>query len=191
MKKVLRMKPRSSSRFFLFGLLPALILGFTSCTNYYDYDTSGRDGYPGKAYLALHWDLDEPDFIDAGTSDIPPVFEWGAYYLTNPGIYTFYYDGEDWDGYRWNEYAWEVDFEIWINPGEQGSKYYDGLDGMNNFFSIVCSPYGPDVLYDGKSYKKTTASESKIPDVGTKITRELTSNDLQMKVTYKRVDKRN
>ena len=50
----------------------------------------------------------------------------------------------------WANYGWEVIYEIWEIPGEQGDWYYHGQDGPDIFFTIECNPFGP---YIGNSYK--------------------------------------
>lgn len=117
----------------------------------------GSDGHPGHAYLSLTWIDDKPDYIDAGTGDIPPVFEYGKYYLAWPGWYTMYYEGRFWNGQASVFYAWEVDYDIWTLEGERGGLYYHGADGPDNYFTVECSPYGPWVY--GPGYKTV-----KLPD---------------------------
>ena len=149
------------------------------------------DPIPGNACLALdYYDL-PPDYLDVGTSSIPPVFEWNRYYLTAPGYYTMYYEGEYWDGYMWQFYAWELDYEIWRDYGEPATRYSPGRDGLNNYFTIDIGPDGP-YLYENSSYYKSGAKKLK---EGTELVEESTDkivvlkkhDGINLKITYKRV----
>ena len=54
-------------------------------------------------------------------------------------------------------------------------------------------PFGPEVLYDGASYKKAPGAEKnekELPGVGEVVTITKASNDMSMKLTYKRVELR-
>ena len=169
-----------------YSLLIIVLLGFSSCNE--DYWVI--DGRPGDAYLALTWTEDEPDYIDAGTGAIPSVFYWNDYYHIYPGIYYLYYDGVYNDGYGYWDYAWEVEYEIYNNPGELGTIHYDGRDGRDNYFSIDMNPYGPYVYIDYKSapiksnFKVLEESDSKIV-----ILKE--EEAYSLKVTYTKTEKRN
>lgn len=122
-------------------ILFALTVFISSCEDEYYY---GHDGRTGDAYLSLTWAKEMPEYIDAGTSAIPPVFKWGKYYEANPGDYQLYYEGSVWNGFGWSYYAWEVDYEIWVNFGESGQPYgIDGRDGADTFLTLECSPSGP------------------------------------------------
>ncbi len=163
-----------------------LILSLTACEKAW----YGRDGRPGNAYLSLTWQVDEPDYIDAGTGAIPSVFYWGDYYRINPGYYDLYYEGRVWTGMYWASYAWEVTYEIWENPGERGDWYYNGSNGPDNYFSIECNPYGP---YIGSSYKsaeidpKYTVSETS----ENLITIIQKGDGVDLKITYTKTEPRN
>jgi hypothetical protein len=135
---------KSIAKVFIFGFF---LLFLSSC----EKDYMGYDGFDGNAFLALSWSDVEPDYIEPGNNNIPQYFYWDDYYRVHPGLYTLYYDGEYWDGYGWVTYAWEVDYEIWINYGEPGSLFYDGLDGMDNYFVVECNPFGPYVFRDLKT----------------------------------------
>lgn len=162
-----------------------LLLMLASC----EKDYWGYDGFDGRAYLALSWTDSEPIYIEPGTNAIPSLFYWDEYYRINPGIYTMYYDGEFWDGYDWVEYAWEVDYEIWINFGEEGGLFYDGLDGADNYFVVECNPFGPDVYLDLKS--KTINSDYEVLESSANKTSLLMEKEyFSMKVTYRKVEKR-
>jgi hypothetical protein len=106
----------------------------------------GADGNPGLAYIAFEWEDTKPEYIDCGTPAVPPQFTYGSYYRITPGWYHAYYDGKVWNGSAWGTYAWEMDYEIWINPGERGGYGYNGRDGMNTYLNFVCSPYGPELF---------------------------------------------
>lgn len=106
-------------------------------------DDRGDDGRPGRAYLALHWEVDMPDYLDAGTPDIPATFEWGRYYRAFPGWYTLYYEGTFFNGQNNLNYAWDMEYEIYEMSGEKGTYYNNGDDGPDAFFDLVLSPFGP------------------------------------------------
>jgi hypothetical protein len=162
-----------------------LLLMLTSC----EKDYWGYDGFDGRAYLALSWSDSEPYYIEPGSHAIPNLFYWDEYYRINPGIYTMYYDGEYYDGYGWLEYAWEVDYEIWINYGEEGSLFYDGRDGADNYFVVECNPYGPFVYRDLKS--KVVKPEYEVLESSENAISLLMKKEFfSMKVTYRKVEKR-
>jgi len=162
-----------------------LLLFLSSCQKEY----WGYDGFDGKAFIALSWTDSEPDYIDPGTNAIPSNFYWDDYYRIHPGIYTLYYDGVVGTRNGWVEYAWEVDYEIWINYGEPGSRFYDGMDGLDNYFVLECNPYGPDIFLDLKS--KSLNSNYKIISSTDDMKVVLTENEyFSMKATYRKVEKR-
>lgn len=149
-----------------------------------------EDGHPGDAYIALTWSEDEPDYVDAGTYAIPEIFYWNDYYYIRPGVYVLYYDGMYNDGYGYFDYAWEIEYEIYINPGERGSvSYGDGRDGADNYFSLDCNPYGPYVYLD---YKSAPAKQdfSVVDETEDKIVIEKVNTDYTLKATYTKVAKR-
>lgn len=149
----------------------------------------GSDGFPGRAFLALTWVEAEPDYLDAGTSAIPEYFYWDDYYKINPGVYNFYYEGEVWTGSSWAFYSWEIDYEIWVNPGEPGGPSYNGHDGADTYFTIECSPFGP---YVSEYYKGAAAEKDYkvISDTGDKIIIEKEKEEFTLRVIYNKVDKR-
>lgn len=167
---------------FLFILVTLL----SSC---YKEPWYGKDGRPGNAYLAVDWVDDEPDYIDVGTSAVPPYFYWGEYYRAYPGIYQLYYEGEVWMGNRWAFYAWEIDYEIWRNEGEQGGAYYHGRDGADTYFTLECSPFGPLVYEDYKSGDTKPGFEV-LQDSDDEITILKTDKDFNLKITYRKVEQR-
>lgn len=173
---------KNALKIFISGIL---LLTLTSC----EKDYWGYDGFDGRAYLALSWSDAEPEYIEPGTQAIPNIFYWDEYYRISPGIYTMYYDGEFWDGYGWLEYAWEVDYEIWINYGEEGDLFYNGLDGADNYFVVECNPYGPYVFLDLKS--KPLSAEFEVLASSENTTSLLMKKEhFSLKVTYKKVAKR-
>jgi hypothetical protein len=144
--KALRGPGRISPVKLFYLLLITLLLG--SC---YTEPWYGLDGRNGRAFLSLTWIDAKPEYLDAGTGDIPPVFEYGRYYRAWPGFYTMYYEGRYWNGQGYPFYAWEVSYEIWEKRGEPGGLYHSGADGPDNYFTIECSPYGPWIY--GPGYK--------------------------------------
>jgi hypothetical protein len=170
-RKIQQKMSSYNKSFVLIILFSALF--FSSCERY------GSDGYPGRAYLSVNWDVSKPNYLDVGTSDIPEIFEWGTYYRTYPGIYTLNYSGRVWKTSYWSNYSCLVDYEIYENPGQQGGANYDGRDGLNSYFDIVCTPYGPDISsYDNK-IKPDNEPKS--------ITIIKNSGSYSIKITYKKV----
>ncbi|MBN2173976.1 MAG: hypothetical protein JW731_07585 [Bacteroidales bacterium] len=137
-----------------------------------------------ETYLSLHWQVTEPDYIDAGTGSIPSVFYWGEFYKIRPGYYNLYYEGAVWTGMTWAFYAWEVSYEIWEIQGEQGDWYYNGANGPDNFFTIVCSPYGPAVNNSYKSGEEM--SYETLSETDNEIIIKQTAEGFEMIITYKK-----
>lgn len=162
-----------------------IILSLTACEKAWH----GQDGQPGDAYLALTWAEAEPSYIDAGTGAIPPVFYWGDYYKARPGSYTMYYEGSVWMGMGWANYAWEVMYEIWEIPGENGDWYYNGANGPDQYFTIECNPFGP---YIGSSYKSGELAEGfeLIEAAENEISVKKKAEGFEMTITYYKKEKR-
>jgi len=152
-------------------------------------DRRGRDGRDGRAFLALEWEVDRPDYIDAGTPDIPPTFEWGRSYRAYPGWYTLYYEGRFWNGYANALYAWEIEYEIWEAEGERGGYYYDGEDGPDSYFTLIMSPYGP-VVDEYVTKMAATTDGSGISETNDAITFSVEKEGFGMHVTYRKVEPR-
>ena len=170
-----------------FRWLLLLLLAVTILSSCYKEPWYGRNGQPGNAFLSLTWIDVKPEYIDAGTGDIPPVFQYGTYYKAWPGFYTLYYEGRFWNGQANLFYAWEVDYEIWVTAGEPGGMYYNGANGPDNYFTIEMSPYGPWVY--GPGYKS-----SELPDgyqlkeaSDDKIIIEKSGTDFGITLTYRKV----
>ena len=171
--------------------LLSITLGFilSSC----EIDHYGYDGRPGRAYLSLSWDVQEPDYLDVGTSSIPTVFYWDEFYRAYPGVFLLYYDGSIWNGRRWISYAWEMEYEIWQVPGEPGGYHYNGADGPDSYFTLVCSPFGPDIYDEYIYYKK---NEEKV-DVDEKFESVNESGEISktfkgfgVKIKYRKIEPR-
>lgn len=179
-------RPKSSSKKARLRVLPflasiVLLTTLNSC-----YVETGYDGRPGDSFLSLEWEETEPDYLDAGTSSIPPVFQWGKYYYTSPGFYTLYYEGEYWDFWGFSYYAWEIDYEIWQNAGTPGGPGYNGYDGRDTYLTLVLSPYGP---YTSRWEKSTKENSQRtiIEESEDKIVYTETDGAYTIKVTYKKV----
>jgi hypothetical protein len=167
-------------------LLPVLlILSLSACEKAWH----GSDGRPGDAFIALTWQVEEPNYIDAGTGAIPPRFYYGQYYKINPGFYELYYEGSIWTGQFWGFYAWEVTYEIWEVPGERGDWYYNGANGPDNYFDIEMSPYGPYVYSSYKSGEMDSKYEiiEKSDDLVVIVQK---GEGINMKATFKKVEPR-
>lgn len=173
-------------RWLFFLALATLFL--SSC---YTEPWYGHNGQPGNAFLALNWVDARPEYLDAGTGDIPPKFYYGTYYKAWPGFYTLYYDGSFWNGQANVFYAWEVDYEIWETAGEPGSMYYNGANGPDNYFSVECSPYGPWVYGPGYKTDELTDGFELKEESDEKIIIEKAGADFGITVTYRKVSPRN
>jgi hypothetical protein len=146
---VLRRPP--GSRLFL--MLPFLFLLILSCQK-------GDEPYPGMAFVALAWEVTEPEYLEMENPFIPPVFYWDWFYRIDPGVYYIYYEGRHRVGGKINPFAWELEYEIWEYEGKRGRHYWqDGENGPDAYFTIVCSPFGPEVYHE-----KYTPEKSLLPD---------------------------
>jgi len=151
----------------------------------------GTDGRPGLAYISFDWEESKPEFIDCGTSAVPPNFYYGTSYRINPGWYTAYYEGKVWNGQAWGTYAWEMDYEIWVNPGQRGGYGYNGKDGMNTYLNFICSPYGPK-LFRQDAYLRKAPVEAEIIDSeilpnGDQVM-EYHVDDYSVRITYRKAE---
>ncbi|MDZ7742545.1 MAG: hypothetical protein U5Q03_12535 [Bacteroidota bacterium] len=147
----------------------------------------GSDGRPGKAYLSATWIDDEPEYIDVGTSALPYHFNWGQFYRAYPGFFHLYFEGEVWMGNRWAFYAWEIDYEIWREPGEPGGKFYHGRNGADTYFTLECSPFGPMVYEDLKSGKTREGIEI-LSETEEEITILQEKNGFGLRATYRKAE---
>ncbi|MBE0641984.1 MAG: hypothetical protein IH599_08110 [Bacteroidales bacterium] len=148
---------RVSIRYTALAALLGSVLFLSSCC-----DDRGRDGRPGRAFLALEWELDMPDYLDAGTPDIPATFEWGRSYRAYPGWYLLYYEGHYWNGSGNVSYAWEMEYEIWEAAGDRGGYNYDGEDGPDTYFTLWLSPTGP--YFDETLAKRTPGTKYQLSE---------------------------
>lgn len=168
-----------------FFIIIAVILSLSACHKEYVI----IDGAPGRAYLSFIWTDIEPDFVDPGTFDIPDQFYWDEYYRISSGFYTMYYDGAYYEDGNLIEYAWEIDYEIFENPGELGSINYVGRDGVDNYFTLECNPFGPWMYQDFKSANSENGLKV-LEQSPNKVVIEKTNGDFTLKATYKKVEKR-
>ncbi len=168
----------------LFILVLLLILG--SCEK-------GHDGWPGRAYVALSWLEHEPDYIELDNEYIPAVFYWDEYYRVAPGLYWIYYEGIHSRRGKLYEYAWEIEYEVWENPGERGKPFKDGLDGPDGYFTIELAPDGPEVYYEEFSPAKSATADENAGIVfrnDEEIIVEKHDNNFTLRIRYKKVDPR-
>jgi len=175
---------RITPRIYILGLIisATALLFLTSC---YKEPCRGLDGRPGRAFLAVTWVDDQPDFINSGNSAIPPVFDYGAFYISHTGLYRFYYEGSIWSGHANALYAWEIDYEIWIHLGQPGGYGFNGADGPDNYFTMECSPFGP-YLYTG-TYKSDTTQARIIEQTDEGGVMEIEGETHSIRMTYRRV----
>ena len=89
-----------------------------------------------------------------------PYVSWSGvvlnnvYVQTEPGTYYFEY-------VSWDDSYWYGTYTIYINEGEAGGLFYDGLDGSDIYFELVCYSFGPS-FYDWSSpnYAATSKADS-------------------------------
>ncbi len=167
----------------------SLVITSTSCK-------VGTDGRPGLAYIAFEWEESKPDYIDCGTSAVPPNFYYGTYYRISPGWYTAYYEGKVWTGQAYGSYAWEMDYEIWVNEGQRGGYGFNGRDGLNTYLDFVCSPYGPRLYrHDSHLRKAPEAEHTRDADSpgfapGIEYVEEYEVGDYMVRITARSVEPR-
>ena len=172
--------------FNLFFIIIVPILIFTAC----DDDEWGEDGFPGRAYMALTWYEVEPAYLDAGNTDIPQTFFWDEYYRITPGIYTLYYEVDVFENGLPATYAFELVYEIWIDPGEPGNLNYDGKNGGDTYFILELTPYGPSV-YGEMRYKSISVGEANnLIELNEKKEVIKKVNNYWIKASYKQVEPR-
>lgn len=172
---------------FLTLLVSIILITSSSCQ-------VGADGHPGSAYVTFEWEVEKPEFIDCGTTAVPPNFYYGTYYRISPGWYTAYYEGKVWTGTAYGTYAWEMDYEIWVNPGQRGGYGYNGKDGANTYMNFVCTPYGPKV-YRHESYMRKAPEIEDYDQLKADIAPsegvfEYQTEDFSIKVNYRKVTPR-
>lgn len=127
----------------IFGInLIILLLSFTVSGLLFTSCERGHDGQPGNAYLALSYEGTEPTYIDAGTPAIPAVFQWNYFYPAYPGTFTLYYEGDYFNGSQLSHYTWQVNYVIWINPGQKGGYGFDGHNGADSYLTLDCTSQG-------------------------------------------------
>ena len=169
-------------------LLFSLLLSFSSCRK-------GLYGDDGWAFVSLTWIDDEPEYLEIENDFIPRVFFWDYYYRVEPGLYFIYYEGLHRRGGRVTPYAWELEYEVWVNKGERGKAYWQvGEDGPDAYFTIECSPFGPEVFYE-EVYPEKSASLNEDTEVvmndGEVIIVEKQSENYTMQIRYRKVEPRN
>jgi hypothetical protein len=170
----------------LFILIAAILL-LNSCEK-------GYDGWPGKAFVGFIWIDDEPAYIEFENEYIPSMFYWDEYYRVAPGLYYVYYEGEHFIGNQLYEYAWELEYEVYEIEGERGRPFRrDGTDGPDTYFTIECSPHGPE-LYFEEFYKEKSADIKGEAEViinnGEEIIIEKTENNFGLRLRYKKTEPR-
>lgn len=170
---------RSHLKYIL--IIGLTIIFLTSCEE--------EHGFPGKAYLALTWYGYEPDYLDAGTTEIPETFYWDEFYRVTPGIYTLYYEisYKSWGVYKTK--AFEMDYEIWEEPGEYETIHHPPIDGRNTYFTLELTKNGPGI-YEELTYKSaetgTNADENENTDNSGTITK--LKDGFGIKIAWKEVE---
>ncbi|MEI6348961.1 MAG: hypothetical protein WCP69_13525 [Bacteroidota bacterium] len=143
------------------------------------------EGLPGKGFISLVWNNVPPTYIDAGTQAIPSHFEYDRFYRISPGTYHLYYEGTEYYNGHYRDYAWDMDYDIFVNPGG-----YNGYTGADTYFTLSLNPYGPEIYesYDNYKSTKTEISGYKVIEYSAKkIILERKISDLGIRVTYTKV----
>ncbi|TVR68276.1 MAG: hypothetical protein EA408_13710 [Marinilabiliales bacterium] len=170
------------------ALLAAVLLLLPSCYK-------GEYGQPGLAFVAFTWIDDEPAYIEIENEFIPPVFYWDWFYRVDPGLYYIYYEGVHRRGGRLNPYAWELEYEVWENPGKKGKHPWQvGPDGPDAYFTIELTPFGPEVFYEEVYPEKSAQLEDEteiIMNNGDVIIIEKQNKNHTLRLTYRKVAPRN
>lgn len=188
--KTLERLNRNNTKYFRSYLLMITLAGFVLTMTSCEDDWRGVDGRPGQAFVSVAWEVAQPDYLDTGSPDVPAYFQWGRFYPANPGVYFLYYEGRIPNGYGYSLYAWEIEYSIWINMGEPGGYHYHGADGPDNYFTLVCSPYGPyiDNYYKSGDLHKEVEIE-KLSETEFKV--KSTGKDFSFEAIYRKVDPKN
>lgn len=154
----------------------------------------GEEGLPGLAFVAFSWVTDEPDYIEIENEFIPAVFYWDWYYRVDPGTYYVYYEGEHRRSSGMEPYAWELEYEVWENPGKPGKYYWEeGPDGPDAYFTVELSPFGPEVYYEEVTAEKsagTEETEAPLFQPGHEIIVEKQVKNFNLRLKYKMVTPR-
>lgn len=168
-------------------LLLLLIMLFPSCEE-------GNDGLPGFAFVAFTWIDTEPEYIEIENEFIPEIFYWDWFYRVDPGLYYIYYEGTQRRGGREHPYAWELEYEVYENPGERGKLFWqDGDDGPDAYFTIECSPFGPEIYYEEADIEKSTSLNDEqeiVINTGDGMIVEKHHNNYSLRLIYKKVQPR-
>ncbi len=151
----------------------------------------GDDPFPGLAFVAISYTVVEPEFIEMENPFIPELFYWDWFYRTDPGLYYIYYEGDRRVGGRSNPYAWEIEYEIWEYEGKRARYFWqEGETGPDAYFTIVCSPYGPEVHHEKDYPEKTTWDDDQIisaPGTEKEIIIEELSHNFGFRMRYRQV----
>ena len=150
----------------------------------------GVDGYAGNAFFGLEWDVVQPAYVWTNNTAIPPVFRYGDYYQSGTGTFQLYYEGEFRDGCCIVDYFWEVDFDVWRNPGSAGGCGFNGQNGVDSWLMLICGPNGP---VDLRTNKTSSASDKGtemniLSDTGSEIIVEFKTGDVTVQATYTKLD---
>ena len=168
-------------------LLLAVALLISSCEK-------GSYGEHGLAFVAFTWVEDEPEYIEIENEFIPAVFYWDWFYRVDPGLYYIYYEGNHRRGGRIIPYAWELEYEVWENPGKKGKAFWQpGDDGPDAYFTIELSPFGPEVIYEEVYHEKSAVPVEEQEDIisdSEEFIIEKQSNNYNLRLRYKRVEPR-
>ncbi len=140
-------------------------------------DAPGPNGYSGRAYFGISYDVYEPYSYWDNNPDIPENPYFDEYYRTYSGEYEFeYFVNRD-------DY-WYGTYEIWVNPGEPGRPNgIAGRNGMDTYLMLVCNPDGP---YESRKAGHENIATTTLADGSIQYT--VTNADGWMKVTMKKTN---
>jgi hypothetical protein len=108
----------------------------------------GRDGSPGKVYIAYSWAVD-PFYYQTNDPGIPSNYLYNNhFYRTSPGTYNGRYIS--WDGSQWtfsyyltaNQGEPGKDGEKGGFPFQNGADGSDGRDGADRYYKLCCYSTG-------------------------------------------------
>ncbi len=151
----------------------------------------GDDPFPGLAFVAVSWTVVQPEYIEMDNPFMPEVFYWDWFYRVDPGVYYVYYEGNHRVGGKINPYAWELEYEIWEYEGKRARYFWqDDENGPDAYFTIVCTPFGPEVFHEKDYPEKTTYADGQVipvPGTENEIIIEELSHNFGFRLRYRQV----
>ena len=135
--------------------------------------TPGPPGLPGRAFFGISWDQAPPYSYWDNNASLPYNPPFDMHFETAPGIYQFEYFINP------VEY-WYGTYEVWVNPGQPGCDCGEpGLNGMDNYFTLVCDPHG---------FYETVWASYKNGNTDGELVLEKEDGPMNMRVTLKKAN---